>query len=65
MFMTAVTVTYIFFAPEGCGLLSENLFGILPSYEFALAIGLSVTLLFTFMFMRFVRATRENIKLAD
>ena len=65
MFMTAVTVTYIFFAPEGFGLLSENLFGILPSYEFALAIGLSVTLLFTFMFMRFVRATRENIKLAD
>ncbi|MBD5221251.1 MAG: carbon starvation protein A [Bacteroidales bacterium] len=65
MFMTAVTVTYIFFAPEGFGLLTENLFGILPSYEFALAIGLSVTLLFTFMFMRFVRATRENIKLAD
>ncbi|MBD5218562.1 MAG: carbon starvation protein A [Bacteroidales bacterium] len=65
MFMTAVTVTYIFFAPEGFGLLSENLLGILPSYEFALAIGLSVTLLFTFMFMRFVRATRENIKLAD
>lgn len=59
MFMTAVTVTYIFFAPEGFGILTEKLFGILPSYEFSLACGLAVTAVFTFMFLRYAASLRQ------
>ncbi len=52
MFMTAVTVTYIFFAPEGFNALTTQLFEFNISYEFAVGIGLTVMLLFGALFMR-------------
>lgn len=55
MFMTCVTVTYIFFAPEGFGALSQAIAGVPVSYEFALAAGLTVTSIFTWLFIRFLR----------
>lgn len=53
MFMTAVTVTYIFFAPEGFNALTQPMFGLTISYEFAVGVGLTVTLLLAAMFMKY------------
>ena len=55
MFMTAVTVTYIFFAPEGFNALTHTLWGFRFSYEAAVGIGLLVTAALTLMFGRFLR----------
>ncbi len=60
MFMTAVTVTYIMFAQEGIGTLTDMLFGIKIAYEWAVGIGLGVTALFTFMFGRYLRNLRRQ-----
>ncbi len=62
MFMTAVTVTYILYAPEGLGIVTDSLFGILPSYEFAVCGGLAVTALLTLLFVRFLK-TLESAKM--
>lgn len=51
MFMTCVTVTYIFFAPEGFGALTDSLLGFTISYEVSLAIGLSATAVLTYLFI--------------
>ena len=40
MFMTAVTVTYIFFAPEGFGSLLIDLLGLRTAYTLSITIGL-------------------------
>lgn len=55
MFMTAVTVTYIMFAREGIGALTDMLFGIKIAYEWALCIGLGAVALLTFLFARFLK----------
>lgn len=52
MFMTAVTVTYIFFAPEGFNALTQHFFEVSISYEVAVSIGLGVMILFGILFMR-------------
>lgn len=59
MFMTAVTVTYIIFAPEGLGAVTDSLIGLTPSYEMAVGGGLLVTGVFTFMFSRFVKTVPQ------
>lgn len=56
MFMTAVTVTYIFFAPEGFSIITESLTGQPIGYNVAVAIGLTVTALFTLLFARYLKA---------
>lgn len=55
LFMTAVTTTYIVYAPEGIGIIADNLWGIKISYEIAVAFGLCVTALFGTLFFRFLR----------
>ncbi len=60
LFMTAVTVTYIFFAPEGFGALTDRLFGVSIAYEWALAAGLGVTLLLLVLFARFLRLNSDK-----
>ncbi|MCM1290355.1 MAG: carbon starvation protein A [Prevotella sp.] len=55
MFMTCVTVTYILYAPEGLGLLTLPLLGYTPSYELSIGVGMVVTVLFTSMFVKYVK----------
>ena len=52
MFMTCVTLTYIFFAPEGFGALTETLSGYRFSYGLSLGAGICVTTLLTWLFAR-------------
>lgn len=52
MFMTAVTVTYIFFAPEGLNSVTEPLLGVSISYEAAVGVGLTAMLLLAGLFVR-------------
>lgn len=61
LLMTAVTVTYIFFAPEGFGLLTDSLFGVKISYELSVGIGLGVCVLFIVMFYRYVLSCQKRI----
>lgn len=63
LFMTAVTTTYIFYAPEGLGAIADSLWGVRISYELSLTLGLGVTALFAFLFGRFVKS-RDKITLA-
>lgn len=62
MFMTAVTVTYIFFAPEGFNIFTEKAFGTTISYEFAVGAGIMVMLLFAGMFMRSRRGIAAKLE---
>ncbi len=55
LFMTMVTVSYIFFAPEGFGALTDSLWGYRISYEFSMAAGAAVCLTFLFLFVKFLR----------
>ncbi len=61
LLMTAVTVTYIFFAPEGFGLLTDKLFGIKINYELSVGIGLGICVLFIVMFYRYVSSCKKRI----
>lgn len=56
LFMTAVTMTYIFYAPEGFSSLTQAAGGEPISYETAVGIGLAVTTLLLALFIRFRRA---------
>lgn len=56
MFMTSVTVTYIFFAPEGFGILTDMLMGYRISYEASVAIGLCATAVLTWIFYSWKRS---------
>ena len=60
MLMTAVTVTYIFFAPEGFGAITDPLWGYSFSYELSVGIGLATTALFLFLFSKFLKGLRED-----
>ncbi len=56
LFMTAVTVTYICFAPEGIGIITDALLGTTIGYALSLVIGLGTAALFLFLFTRWLRA---------
>lgn len=60
MLMTAVTVTYIFFAPEGFGAITDPLWGYSFNYELSVGIGLATTALFLFLFSKFLKGLREE-----
>ena len=64
MFMTAVTVTYIIFAPEGLSLLTQPLFGFAISYTAVVAIALCATALLLFLFGKYLRGVRNQITLS-
>lgn len=64
MFMTAVTTTYIFFAPEGFNALTGSLLDFTFSYEMAVGIGLSIMVLAGAFFMRFHRAVSAQRRAA-
>ena len=64
LFMTVVTVTYIFFAPEGFGSLTQSLWGFSIGYELSLGIGLATAAVMLVMFVRFIR-TRDMSPIPD
>lgn len=61
MFMSAVTSTYIVFAPEGFSLLTRQLWNIDISYPIAVGIGITVTAIFLILFA--IRVNKSNNKL--
>lgn len=63
LFMTAVTVTYIFYAQEGLGIITDSLWGIRISYELSVAAGLGATALLAFLFARYLKG-RDNEELS-
>ena len=60
LFMTCVTVTYIFFAPEGFGALTDALWGLRIGYEVSLGIGVAVSGWMLVLFARFLRLRRQE-----
>lgn len=52
LFMTGVTVSYIFFAPEGFQSIALNLLGVEIPYWFAVGMGVAVSTLFIYLFRR-------------
>ncbi len=60
LFMTAVTVTYILFAPEGLGALTTMLWGEPIAYEWALCGGVGCSLLFLTLFLRSQRSLKQR-----
>ncbi len=65
LFMTAVTVTYIFFAPEGFGAITDRLWGISIAYEWALAIGIGTSALLLMLFIRFLRLAPRKLPIPN
>lgn len=65
LFMTSVTVTYIFFAPEGFSLLTQSLYGKPIGYAVAVGIGLIASGILLAMFMRFVILHKKNMLRKD
>ena len=63
LFMTAVTTTYIFYAPEGLGIIGDALWGMRFSYEQSVAFGLVVTIVFACLFVRFLRGRKPSLAL--
>lgn len=55
MFMTCVTMTYIFFAPEGFSKITLELAEFSIPYEFALGMGIVITALLTAIFFKWQR----------
>lgn len=55
LFMTAVTITYILFAPEGFSVLTRTVWGLPISYEWAVCGGVGTSLLFLSLFLRWQR----------
>jgi carbon starvation protein CstA len=55
LFMTCVTVSYIFFAPEGFSSLTQYLLSTSIPYELAIGAGIGVAFIFLLMFMRWQR----------
>lgn len=60
MFMTAVTTTYILYAPEGFSSLTMAMGDFSIPYEFALGLGLVVSLLVTSLFFKWKRTFVAN-----
>ena len=65
LFMTVVTVTYIFFAPEGLGIVSNALLGHAIPYEWAVCIGLATATVFLTLFARFLKGARRQQLVAE
>ena len=63
LFMTAVTVTYILFAPEGFSALTNAVWGARIPYEIALAAGIGITLLLLILFSRFLSLLHNTRKI--
>lgn len=63
LFMTAVTVTYIFFAPEGIGIITDSLWGVRISYELSLLIGICASGALGVLFMRFLSRSQDSERL--
>lgn len=63
MFMTAVTVTYIFFAPEGFSALTMAIGDFSIPYEAAVGTGIVATVLATALFVRYSRAWQQSKRL--
>lgn len=63
LFMTAVTVTYICFAPEGLSLLTQEFFGSDIPYTVAVGGGLAACCLFLGLFARFLKGREPKVTL--
>lgn len=61
LFMTSVTVTYIFFAPEGFPSVTNSVWQTPIPYEVALGIGLIVTGTFLLLFLRYKRLVSSQL----
>lgn len=59
LFMTAVTVTYIIFAPEGLQGIVNNLFETEIPYVFAVMVGIGMSLVFYLAFNRYLSARKQ------
>lgn len=65
LFMTMVTVSYIFFAPEGLGIITESLMGLSIGYEASILIGGLVSALLLWLFFRSMSRQRLNDRLTE
>lgn len=63
MFMTAVTVSYIIFAPEGLQGIAMNYLEIEIPYYFAVASGVAVSIVFFYMFRKYATAIKMESSL--
>ena len=61
LFMTSVTVTYIFFAPEGFSALTMATLEYAIPYEVAVGVGLTATALLLALFVRYRRISRPAL----
>lgn len=55
LFMTCVTVTYIFFAPEGFSIITSNLLGASIPYEAALGVGIATSGFLLLLFIKWLK----------
>ncbi len=60
LFMTCVTVTYIFFAPEGFSALTDTLFETKISYPVAVGLGTAAAAVMLVMFAHFVKGLKDG-----
>lgn len=60
LFMTSVTVTYIFFAPEGFSQLTQLVADYKIGYVPAVTIGIATAALFYLLFVRFISLYKKN-----
>ena len=65
LFMTMVTVSYIFFAPEGLGIITESLMGLSIGYEASILIGGLVSALLLWLFFRSMSRQRLNDRVTE
>ena len=60
LFMTSVTITYIFFAPEGFQAITQSLWNFEIPYSFALGMGLSISAICLMAFRKFIIQKRSS-----
>lgn len=60
LFMTSVTVTYIFFAPEGFTAITLAMWGFEIPYSIALALGIGASAVSLLAFRKFMKSTEEG-----
>lgn len=61
LFMTAVTVSYIIFAPEGLQGVANGLFETEIPYYFAVGSGITVSAVFLYLFTRYVSVKKNSL----
>ena len=61
LFMTAVTVSYIIFAPEGLQGVANGLFETEIPYYFAVGCGITVSAVFLYLFTRYVSVKKNSL----